>query len=108
MDWPISEKIVTDGHSFLNEVLKLMRPDVQINVYAELVKIKAIKPSNYGFDIVKWHAAMESKHISIKQKVLSAYHKSQFIMDYLDIICTVDVKSLQSRSQHHMKQIPSW
>jgi hypothetical protein len=39
---------------------------------------------------------MESKHISIEQKVPSVYHKSQFIMDYLDAICTVDVKSFQA------------
>jgi hypothetical protein len=89
---PISDKTFTDGRSLLNEVLKLMHPDVQTNVYTELVKIKAIKPSDYGFDFVKWHAAMESKCISIEQKVPSAYHESQFIMDYLDAICTVDVK----------------
>jgi hypothetical protein len=93
---PISDKIVTNGHSLINEALKLMRPDIEVNVYAEYVKIKAIKPSNYGFDVVKWHTAMESKRISIKQKVLSAYHKSQFIMDYLNTICTVDVKSFQA------------
>jgi hypothetical protein len=69
---PISDKIVTDGCSLLNEVLKLMRPDVQTNVYTELVKIKAITPSDYGFDIVKWYAAMELKRISIKQKVPGA------------------------------------
>jgi hypothetical protein len=39
---------------------------------------------------------MKSKRISIKQKVGSANHKSQFIMDYLDAICTVDVKSFQA------------
>jgi hypothetical protein len=49
----ISDKIITDGHSLLKEVLKLMHPDVQTNVYTELLKIKAIKPSNYGFDVVK-------------------------------------------------------
>ncbi len=78
---PISDKIVTDGHSLLNETLKLMRPDVQTNFYAELVKIKAIKSSIYGFNIIKWHAAIKSKHISIKQKDPSVYHESQFIMD---------------------------
>ncbi len=93
---PISDKIVTDGRSLLNEVLKLMHPDVQTNVYAELVKIKAIKSSDYSFDVLKWHAAMESKCISIEQKVPSAYHESQFIMDYLDATHTVDVKSFQA------------
>ncbi len=51
------------------------------NIYAELAKIKAIKPADYGFDIVKWHLAMETKRISIKQKVLSAYYESQYIME---------------------------
>ena len=39
---PLSDKIVLDGRSLLNETLKLMCPDVQTNVYAELAEIKAI------------------------------------------------------------------
>ncbi len=73
-----------------------MRPNVQTNVYAELAKIKSIKPANYGFNIVKWHSAMETKCISFKQKVLSAYHKSQYIMDNLNAILTVDAKSFKA------------
>jgi hypothetical protein len=64
---PISDEIIIDGCFLLNEVLKLMHPDVQTNIYAELAKIKAIKPANYGFDIVKGHSAMETKLISITQ-----------------------------------------
>jgi hypothetical protein len=75
---PISDEIITSGRSLLNEVIKLMRPDVQTNVYTDLAKIKAIKLAAYGFDIIKWHSAMETKHISIEQKVPSAYHKSQY------------------------------
>ncbi len=93
---PISDEIITDGCSLLNKVLKLMHLDVQTNVYAELAKIKTIKPANYGFDIVKWHSAMETKCISIKQKVPSAYQKSQYIMDYLNAILTVDAKSFKA------------
>jgi hypothetical protein len=73
-----------------------MRLDVQTNIYAELTKIKTIKPANYGFYIVKWHSAMETKRISIEQKVPSAYHKSQYIMDYLDAIINVDAKSFKA------------
>ncbi len=76
---PISDEIIIDGHSVLNEVLKLMCPDVQTNIYTELAKIKAIKPANYCFDFVKWHSAMETKRISIKHKVPSAYHETQHI-----------------------------
>jgi hypothetical protein len=94
---PISDEIITDGCSLLNEVLKLMCPDVQMDVYAELAKIKAIKPANYGFDIVKWHSAMATKRISIKQKVSRACHGSQYIMDYLDAILTVDAKSFKAK-----------
>jgi hypothetical protein len=39
---------------------------------------------------------MESKCISIKQKVPCVYHESQFIMDYINAIQTVDVKSFQA------------
>jgi hypothetical protein len=93
---PITDEIITDGHSLISEVLRLMHPDVQMNVYAELAKIKAIKPADYGFDVLKWHLAMETKRISIEQKVPSAYDQSQYIMDYLDAILTVDAKSFKA------------
>jgi hypothetical protein len=66
--------MIDDGRSLLHEVLKLMRPDVQMNAYAELAKIKSIKPIDYAFNIVKWHSAMESKRISIENKVPGVYH----------------------------------
>ncbi len=93
---PLSEETIDDGRSLLNEVLKLMRPDVQTNVYAKLAKIKSIKPVDHAFNIIKWHSAMESKRISIKYKVPGAYHESQYIMDYLDASLTVEVKSFKS------------
>jgi hypothetical protein len=92
---PISDEIIMDGCSLLNTVLKLMRTNVQTNVYAELAKIKSIKPVDYGYNIVKWHSAMESKCISIKQKVPGSYHETQYIMDYLDASLTVEVKSFK-------------
>jgi hypothetical protein len=58
---PFSNETIDDGHLLINEVLKMMHPDVQTNVYAELAKIKSIKPVDYAFNIVKWHSAMESK-----------------------------------------------
>ena len=93
---PLSDEIVVDGRSLLNETLKLMRPDVQTNVYAELAKIKGIKPVDHGYNIVKWHSAMESKRIAIEQKVPGAYHESQFIMDYLDASLTIEAKSFKA------------
>ena len=93
---PLSDEIVVDGRSLLNEVLKLMRPDVQTNVYAELAKIKNIKPVDYGYNIVKWHSAMESKRMTIEQKVPGSYHESQYIMDYLDASMTIEVKSFKA------------
>jgi hypothetical protein len=87
---------VVDGCSLLNEALKLMRPDVQTNVYAELAKIKSIKPVDHGYNVVKWHSAMESKRIAIEQKVPGLYHESQFIMDYLYASLTIEAKSFKS------------
>ncbi len=75
----------------------MMRPDVQTNVYAELAKIKSIKPVDHAFNILKWHSAMESKQISIKQKVPGVYHESQFIMDYLDAFLIVEVKIFKAK-----------
>ncbi len=93
---PLPNELIDDGYSLLHEVLKLMRPEVQTNVYSKLVKIKSNKLVDYAFNIVKWHSAMESKQISIDTKVQDAYHKSQYIMDYLDASLTVDVKSFKA------------
>jgi hypothetical protein len=72
-----------------------MRPDVQTNVYAELAKIKAIKPVDHAYNIVEWHLAMESKRIAIEQKVPGLYHESQYIIDYLKSL-TVDAKGFKA------------
>ena len=71
---PLPNETIDDGCSLLNEVLKLIRLDIQTNVYAELAKIKTIKRVDYAFNIIKWHSAMESKHVSITNKVPDAYH----------------------------------
>jgi hypothetical protein len=39
---------------------------------------------------------MESKQISIDAKIPGAYHKSQYIMDYLDASLTVDVRNFKA------------
>jgi hypothetical protein len=93
---PLPNETIDDGRSLLNEVLELIRPDVQTNVYAELAKIKTIKPVDYEFNIIKWHSAMESKCISITNEIPGAYHESQYIMDYLDASLTVEVKSFKA------------
>jgi hypothetical protein len=92
----LPNETINDGHSLLNEVLKLIHPDVQTNIYTELAKIKTIKPVDYAFNIIKWHSAMESKRIWITNKVPGAYHQSQYIMDYLDASLTIEVKSFKA------------
>jgi hypothetical protein len=93
---PLPNQTIDDRRSLLNKVLKLMRPDVQTNVYAELAKIKSIKPVDYTFNTIKWHSAIESKRISIENKVPGVYHESQYTMDYLDASLTVEVKSFKA------------
>ncbi len=93
---PLPNKTIDDGCSLLNKVLKLIHLDAQTNVYAELAKIKSITPVDYAFNIIKWHSAMESKRISIENKVPGVYHESQYIMDYLDASLTVEVKSFKA------------
>ena len=73
-----------------------MRPDIHTNVYTKLVKIKAIKPVDYGFNMIKWHLVMESKRIQIELKVPGSYHESAYIMDYLDTSLTVDAKGFKA------------
>jgi hypothetical protein len=48
---PISDEIVIDTRSILNETLKLMRPDIQKNIYAKLAKIK---PLNLSTMVTTW------------------------------------------------------
>ncbi len=55
---PQTDELVEDGCLLLNKALKLMRLDVQVNVYMELVKIKLIKPVDYAFNMVKWYSAI--------------------------------------------------
>jgi hypothetical protein len=50
---PQTNELVEDGRLLLNKALKLMHPDVQANVYMEIVKIKLIKPVDYAFNLVK-------------------------------------------------------
>jgi hypothetical protein len=94
---PQTDETVKDGCSLLNKVLKLICPDVQANIYMELAKIKSIKPVDCAFNMFKWHSAIESKRISIEQKLPGSYHESRFIMDYLDAFLTVEVKSFKAK-----------
>jgi hypothetical protein len=63
----------------------------------DLQKIKSIKLVDCAFNVVKWHSAMESKQISIKQKVPGVYHESHSIMDCLNASLTVEVKSFKAK-----------
>jgi hypothetical protein len=65
---PLPNKMIDDGRSLLNEVLKLICQDVQTNVYSELAKIKTIKPVNYAFNIIKWHLVMDTKAFQSRTK----------------------------------------
>jgi hypothetical protein len=49
---PLPNETIDNGRALLHQVLKLMRPDVQTNVYAKLAKIKNIKPIDYAFYIM--------------------------------------------------------
>jgi hypothetical protein len=73
-----------------------MHPDVQTNVYPEHAKIKAIKTVDHGYNMVKWHSTMESKHIAIELKVPGSYHESQYIIDYLDTTLTIEAKTFKA------------
>jgi hypothetical protein len=73
-----------------------MRPDIQKNIHAKLAKINAIKPVEPGYNMVKWHLAMESKCIGIELKVPGSYHEPQYIMDYLNAALTIEVKTFKA------------
>ena len=48
---PFSNKTIDDGDAclLLNKVLKMMCPEVKTNAYAELAKIRSIKPINHAY-----------------------------------------------------------
>ena len=42
------------------------------------------------------HSAMESKRMAIELKVPGSYHKSQYVMDYLNASLTIEAKSFKA------------
>jgi hypothetical protein len=81
---PISGETIKDGFAVLHPVLQHLCPNVRLNVFNELKKIKAIITKDYGYDMAKWLSAMSAARISITSKSQRLYPDEIFISDLLD------------------------
>ena len=61
-----------------------MNPNIRINVFNEIKKIKDLKPGDFNNDVSKWLTAMDATRIAINQKIPNAYNQIQFTMDIFD------------------------
>ena len=92
-----------DGLTVITLILQKMRPDVRINVFNELARIKTIALAQHSNSIVEWTTAMEQSRISIALKCPGAYPDDQYIMDLfkgaLEAKCKTFVSKVQSMKQ---------
>ena len=65
---------IHDGLTVLYFCLQPFRPNVRINVFNEIKKIKDLKPQDFNHDVTKWLTAVESTRIEINEKTPNAYN----------------------------------
>ena len=70
-----------DGLSIAYLVIETMCPNVKVNVFVEVEKLKEIKRANFNYNIVQLHSAMELKQAGIKLRSPGLCHTDQFILD---------------------------
>ena len=100
---PISGETAEDGLTVMAIILQKMRPNVKINVFNEISKIKRLDLSAHGGNITAWSSAMEAKRATIELKIPGAYDDDQFMMDILQGALQAKCKTFVSQVQS-MKQ----
>ena len=70
---PDSGETVKDGMTVLYQILQHLRPNIRINVFNELKKIREIHPQTFGYDVGKWLSAMATARLSITTKAPQMY-----------------------------------
>ena len=76
-----SGETIQDGLTLATIILQKMRPNVRINVFNEILKIKQLKLDQYGNNVTTWLTKMEEKYINIELKVPGSYNDDQYILD---------------------------
>ena len=98
-----SGETIQDGLTLATLILQKMRPNVKINVFNEIMKIKQLKLDQFGNNVTTWLTKMEEKRINIELKVPGSYHDDQYIMDIfqgaLEAKCKAFCAEVQSMKQ---------
>jgi len=74
-------KTMVDGLTIAQIIFAKARPNVKVNVFAQLDRMKKIAPSDFNYDMVRWLAEMEATRVDIELKLKGVYHEDQFILD---------------------------
>jgi hypothetical protein len=80
----VSGEVIEDGLSVLYFIQQVIRPNVNIDIYKELSRAKALVPSQFGHDIPQFISKLEQKRVYINSKVKNAYLDGAFLVDLLD------------------------
>ena len=78
---PDSGETVKDGMTVLYLILQHLRPNIRINVFNELKKIREIRPQTFGYDVGKWLSAMATARLSIISKAPQMYPDEMYLSD---------------------------
>jgi len=62
-------------------ILRITRPNVKVNVYNEVQKLKCIKLLDHQCNVVLWLTSMEHKIADNKHCISGSYHEDQYLMD---------------------------
>jgi len=103
---PESGETIKDGLIILFLILQKIRPNVRINVFNEISKLKELKPKQFNFNIVQWLSELKAKRLSIELKIPGAYHNNQFIMDIFVGVQETPCKSLRENRFHEARLEP--
>ena len=83
---PESGDIIKDGLTVLYLIFNKLRPNVRIDVYAELKVLKEkTHPKDFGYDMIKWLSTMQRKRNELNEKLPDAYSLQDWINDVLTV-----------------------
>ena len=78
---PDSGETIKDGMTVLWLILQHLRPNIRINIFNELKRIREIDPQAYGYDIAKWISAMATARLNITSKSPHMYPDEMYLSD---------------------------
>ena len=95
---PMSGDIVKDGLTVLYLVFNKLRPNVRVDVYAELKVLKEkTHPTDFKYDMIKWLSTMQRKRNELNEKLSNAYSLHDWLNDVLTIAQEVPNKKYAAK-----------